>query len=548
VAGRAAVPPTPKETPRRLDRFSIPEQLPGATRFSDEPDLCSVKQLIALVKSSAWLWKPLMEQTEDHYEWVPKRGPGKWALVYFAYAVSHYCDFEPWFNYQSREDVTLWKLCGFTHVPSYQLIWERFTELEKHADAFERAAATLIGHARAKDPRVGAWWHVDSTEAETHAAPQHDCLPHEPCPNRRRGYLPRLDTETVRTLRQAGDEAPVDEPDGEIEREGVRPEPIVKRVVDHERGGVRFLSGGHWWFSRDPDAGTRAYTKGGRAKRAWHGYYHSKVTDHFTGGPLTMMLVPADMQEHSAYPTIYERARLNVGADPLAVAGDRGYSTAVVFEHNTRRGVASVFPYRRRSRNSPKAAEATSEWDEYGVPFCRHCRSGADFIRFATGDHRAPRLWFACSMPQSDGCEKLQTISCAKDYTRLLPLWRTADAYAAMRETHGEYERVHAFQRTRYRVGPDTLSTRPKRIGIGCQQLRSSAALFLEWLRICLRQGWVGRNGRRAAGHPTRPRGMSASIARRRRHLGRSGGGRVSERTRAKSRGHPPPTADDRPF
>ena len=65
-------------------------------------------------------------------------------------------------------------------------------------------------------------------------------------------------------------------------------------------------------------------------------------------------------------------------------------------------------------------------------------------------------------MPQTDGCERVQTISCAKDYKRLLPLWRTTDAYAAMRETHFDYERIHHFQRVRYRVGPDTLGHSPE--------------------------------------------------------------------------------------
>ena len=47
---------------------------------------------------------------------------------------------------------------------------------------------------------------------------------------------------------------------------------------------------------------------------------------------------------------------------------------------------------------------------------------------------------------------------------------------------------------------------------IGCQQLRSSAALLLEWLRICLRQGWVGRRGRKAGGVGYRSRGMLKSV------------------------------------
>ncbi|MGB2953947.1 MAG: hypothetical protein WBB74_11250, partial [Gaiellaceae bacterium] len=125
----------------------------------------------------------------------------------------------------------------------------------------------------------------------------------------------------------------------------------------------------------------------------------------------------------------------------------------------------------------------------------------------------------------------------------------TMESYAAMRESHGEYERVHHFERVRYLVGPDQLAIRPKRIGIGVQQLRSSAAMLLEWLRICLRQGWVGGGGRRVAGYPHRPRGMRASVERRRKKLGRTGSDRKGSRPRARARGQPPPAASgDRPF
>ena len=65
MARSPRVPPTPRAAPARLNRFTIPEQLPGATAFSDEPDLYSVKQLIAFIISSAWLWRPLFERTAD---------------------------------------------------------------------------------------------------------------------------------------------------------------------------------------------------------------------------------------------------------------------------------------------------------------------------------------------------------------------------------------------------------------------------------------------------------------------------------------------------
>jgi hypothetical protein len=50
--------------------------------------------------------------------------------------------------------------------------------------------------------------------------------------------------------------------------------------------------------------------------------------------------------------------------------------------------------------------------------------------------------------------------------------------------------------RDRYRIDPDCMRLRPKRIGAGWQQLRASAAVVSEWLRVCFRQGWLSKNGR----------------------------------------------------
>jgi hypothetical protein len=77
--------------------------------------------------------------------------------------------------------------------------------------------------------------------------------------------------------------------------------------------------------------------------------------------------------------------------------------------------------------------------------------------------------------------------------------------------------------------------------------------MFLDWLRICLRQGWVGRNGRRVTGYPHRFGGMLSTVADRRQKAGRTGGARKVERTVPRTRGRPPPIQlpradDDPPF
>ena len=80
---------------------------------------------------------------------------------------------------------------------------------------------------------------------------------------------------------------------------------------------------------------------------------------------------------------------------------------------------------------------------------------------------------------------------CKENWRSLVPLWRTSPAYQVLRSTHESYEGAHHRWRERYAVAGDTKADRPKRRGLGVQQLRASAALVIEWLTICHRQGWL---------------------------------------------------------
>ncbi len=73
-----------------------------------------------------------------------------------------------------------------------------------------------------------------------------------------------------------------------------------------------------------------------------------------------------------------------------------------------------------------------------------------------------------------------------------MPLWRTDPIYHELRTSDSQYERVHRHWRERYLVAGESLATRPKRRGIGCQELRAQAARLVEWLRISWREGWLG--------------------------------------------------------
>lgn len=82
-------------------------------------------------------------------------------------------------------------------------------------------------------------------------------------------------------------------------------------------------------------------------------------------------------------------------------------------------------------------------------------------------------------------------MQCKEHWRLLVPLWRTSPAYQVLKASHNNYEAAHHRWRERYAVAGDTKADRSKRRGIGVQQLRGSAALVIEWLTICHRQGWL---------------------------------------------------------
>ncbi|HEX6539836.1 MAG TPA: hypothetical protein VF155_11720 [Candidatus Dormibacteraeota bacterium] len=465
-----------------------------ATRYSDDAAFANPFTLIAMVKGIPVVHLDLRAACQRVYEWGPSRMPGEWHLAYLCFVISRIPDIQPWYQ-RMKNDLEFWEACGFDpdRLPSYRTVHLRFTELEDVAAVFERAAAHLIGIARKRDSRVGCWWHIDATEAETHASPQHDCTARELCPTRRRKTqqtptMRSVPMDVARAIRQAEAEQPAGSGDA-VEYGEYTPQPVAKQFKDPTRKGRRLRLGDHWWYSRDPDAGTRLYSRGDRVIRVWHGYLQIDVVDHLTGGLLCSRLVPADSYEAHAYADVYTATVGNTGVDPLLVAGDKGYSVSDVFRHNTEHGVGSVFPYRRAGKE--KGRQGTDRYDAYGIPRCQHCAGDTRFHSFAV-DRGMPRLWFRCLLPKQPGCQKVQVMQCDVAPRYLLPVWRNEPAYAAMRHSHQTYEHRHRSARIQYLTAPDTLALRPKRPGIKWQQLRANAAVLIDWLRILRRVGWDG--------------------------------------------------------
>jgi hypothetical protein len=107
-----------------------------------------------------------------------------------------------------------------------------------------------------------------------------------------------------------------------------------------------------------------------------------------------------------------------------------------------------------------------------------------------------PRLIYACALGCAASKGKRMSINCDEKWRLLVPLWRNTEAYLALRRSGRAYEGVHRYWRERYRVGGVDFYSRPKRMGIAWQQLRASAALLAEWLKVCWREGWFGSTRR----------------------------------------------------
>jgi hypothetical protein len=168
-------------------------------------------------------------------------------------------------------------------------------------------------------------------------------------------------------------------------------------------------------------------------------------------------------------------------------------------------------------------------FDEHGVPRCQRCGGPGDQVGAGLGLYfgrgNKARIRFRCQLVHTDACKGLQSIPCEKDWRILVPLSRLSELYHALRRSHKSYEHLHRHWRDRYSSAGKNLESRLKRRGIAAQQLRSDAALVIEWFRLCLRHGWLGSARRSERGELKRTSGASALArvleARKKRRLNR---------------------------
>jgi Transposase DDE domain len=515
--------------PRMQD---IPEQLQDPTQWSAAAGDYGVEIVLRMIQTIPEVRERLAAFGARDSNCGPARMRGNWALAFIGFTMSGFSCIQPWWK-QREHDHAYWKLFGFKHIPKYSTVHLRLTELEDDLNAFWEAAQTIIQRMRTVEPKIGAWVHVDATNTQTHAGLQHVCR-YQSCPSSGRARVSGLDHAAASELREVAADNFSEGKDTLAEAEGYK-ELKVRRIeaytalpagVDAAKigtGGRLYQLGNHWWYSRDAAAGTRAYVHGSHVK-AWHGFLTQTAVDHYTQLPLGINVFAADQNEFQHYAELLAAVTAASGMQPLMVAADKGYSIREVFKTNTDKGIASVFPRKRKNQRDPLKSQGTKDFDIHGVPTCRHCQAPGNFVRFqlaTKGNCTMPRLFFTCSLPEHRDCLGIQSISCAKDYRRLLPVWRTHPQYQAMTQQHNMYEFKHEQMRMNYRVGSNDARTRPRRIGLAWQTLRANCAMLIEWVRFAIRRPTL------APAHKSDSDKVGRRVAYRRLSEGLLGGGEV---------------------
>lgn len=501
---------------RRMRRQNVEAwALAGATEFTADRvlgDPAAVIRIFRQVAPAACL-RLIARTTIDREPGVAgaNRKTGHWALAFLAHVMSGCPDWQRWYDgLQSHAE--LWSACGFEAVPSWQTTYLRFRELEadRYVSAFEEASHEFIRIAAANEPRAFRFLHTDGTPAHSHAKMEHDCPSQAFCDgctgDAPAKQLTRASDDVISEERhkRAAEEEPED-PDAP-------PDNKLHKLTDDEAQLLglgdwrnsryfRFGERGHIMRCRDKQVGVRTYASGPhRKKKVWVGGYFLPAVCDFFWAPVAVNFFEADIQEHLGWPRLLRKTMRALNDDPdnptvkpFGVVADRGFANRTFIRHNTLEGLATITP-ERKGWNLIRS----DRWDEHG-PRCQYCDApaapargaGEGFIVTGTGN---PRIRFRCSLGWTQDCrKKMQTISCLDEPRALLPIGRHERVFHDVLATHQVFEGVFDAWRDRYAVAGTSIATRSKRRhSIQAQKLRAAAALLAEWLRICLRQGYIG--------------------------------------------------------
>ena len=294
--------------------------------------------------------------------------------------------------------------------------------------------------------------HFDNTEDETHAALIHDCQPGQ-CPRRGRAPHARPRARRRRDARAPGHPRPSAMTDtgsstrSSRGRTGTRAgRARAERPRPPQRTQVKRVKvNGCWYFTRDTEAGIRAYTGPRGAKRFWHGYYGGKAM------PLHRRGHPHRGERQPARADIFATTSTSSAGLLGQGAADRHRRPGLSIESR----LPQVHQQRHRARlplarqRPPPQRHDQETHDRHGIPRCKHCGGPTGFVRFSPGDlsRRLRSASRGCGLTAWLGatseCAKTQTRSCSENYRLLVPLWRTERLYYELRESHRTYEAAH---------------------------------------------------------------------------------------------------------
>lgn len=476
-------------------------------RFSEDGVLDDPLFLVGTLKRIPQIKALLRKEKQLASPYGRHRFRGSFVLLYIAFCIDRDADVHSF--YSRHRSTRLWSLCGFKERPCRSKVYLRFAEIDRLDSELQKTIAEFVAVARGHVPEIGRHVHIDGSLASSHATLRHACDHPQINPGRGCGNLddhPLSGTVTVEEATRRHhqeDAAPTDESatHSRTRLERLNDEGLRKWGLDPDDSTIRrsrwYERNGHLLRCRDPEAGVRTYAPRGGRGRTTIGMNHLVVTDHATGATLAFDVVPADRNEFTTAAGLMDQTRDVAGLYPQAMVADRGFHITSVFSELHTRQIAYVGPWREggQQHDRRRAAAATNgRVDRHGVIRCQHC--GGPTIKHGrhlgvTSSRGRNAIRVRCDHRPLAQCAGTQTIQPGIEPRLVGPLDRTDPVYWQLRQAHSNRERVHAERRARYTVGGRDVLTRTKRLGIAPQRVRLRFAQLLDWVRLCLRYGWI---------------------------------------------------------
>lgn len=250
------------------------------------------------------------------------------------------------------------------------------------------------------------------------------------------------------------------------------------------------IAGGHLYRTLDTTGGLRKYAF--PRNQSWHGGLLQAAVCPRYRTAIDFQAFAADEQPYDHLPELYEQLEQALGERPLAMSFDALYATKDNAEFLIRRGTQPIKPHTKRE-SAEREEMRCDVFDEHQVIRCPACGSETEqepYFVFQNGD---PRVRVRCLTPHTEKCYGWQSVRCEERWGWVGILNYKDKLMNQLREKHGQMEGYWDSMRKRHgAAGKDTTSKIKRRSVVPAQQLRAEAALFIDWLRLSLRHGWIG--------------------------------------------------------